>query len=237
MRCLVIIPSKGRPSNVARYVLPFMARLKMEYKIFVEPQEADLYPFPGVEVIPENNLGLGYATSYAKEYAEARGYDLVFKVDDDVKGIGSVENDMARILSAFDIDKVGAVVFPYSFEFYAKTEALFSRVNKRIQTCYLIRTQLFRPSKDVSTFEDFYQFLLLRQSGYDTLFCSRHMINCAAVGSGKGGLQGFDREAMARKEINIFRSIDPTIEVVAKPGKPWKHEPKFTSNKYKSKPI
>lgn len=237
MKCLVFIPSKGRPENIKKFVLPFMGRLKLDYKIFVEPQDASKYPFDNVEVIGANDRGLGYATSCAKAYAENAGYDLMFRVDDDVKGIGSIENDIHKVIDAFKIEKVGAVVFPYSFEFYSKSTKLFTRVNKRSQTCYIIRTKIFRPSTEVSTFDDFYQYLLLRNDGYDTLFCSKHLIDCAPVGSGSGGLQAFDRQEMAKKEIAIFRAIDPTIDIITKPNKPWKYEPKFTDNKYKSRAI
>jgi hypothetical protein len=237
MKCLVFIPSKGRPENITKFVLPFMSRLKLDYKIFVEPQDASRYNFSNVEVIGENDKGLGYSTSCAKSYAKANGYDLMFKLDDDVQAIGSVEQDIEKLIRAFDIPTVGAVCFPYSFEFYAKTEKLFSRVNKRVQTCYMIRTEAYKPTEQISTFEDFYQFLLLRQAGYDILYCSKHLIKCKPVGVGKGGLQSFNRAEMAKKEIAIFRAIDPSIEVITKPDKPWKYEPKFTHKKYKSRAI
>ncbi len=237
MRCLAIIPSKGRPSNISKCVEPFMSRLGLDYKIFVEPQDEATYNFKNVVVLDKDNNGLGYSTSFAKRYAEEKGYDLVFRIDDDVTGIGEIEKDIHQIIRAFDIQKVGAIVFPYSFEWYAKTEKLFSRKNKRSQTCYIIRTKLFRPVSEISTFDDFYQYLLMRNDGYDTLFCSRHLIDCAPVGQGRGGLQAFDRSAMALKEINIFKSIDPTITVISKPDKPWRFEPKFTGSKYKSTKI
>jgi len=237
VKCLVLIPSKGRPSNVERFVMPFMKRLGLDYRIFVEPQDIAAYSFPNVVCIGENNKGLGYSTSFAKQYAKDKGYDLMFKVDDDVRGIGEIEKDIDKLLDVFQNHKVGAVCFPYSFEFYAKTKKLFTRKNKRIQTCYIIRTSVFNPSEQVSTFEDFYQFLLLRKAGYDTLYCSRHLIECSPVGGGAGGLQSFDRSAMALKEINIFKSIDSSIGTVSKPDKPWKYEPKFTSPFYKSSPL
>jgi len=237
MKCLVAIPSKARPNNIKKYVEPFMQRLGLDYRIFVEPQDAENYKFSNVVLLDANDKGLGYATSFAKKYAEKNGYDLYFRVDDDVKGIGEVEKDIDKIITAFKINKVGAVVFPYSFEWYAKTDKLFTRVNKRTQTCYIIRTNLFRPDKRVSTFDDFYQYLLLRNENYDTLYCSKHLIDCAPVGGGSGGLQAFDRSKMALNEINIFKSIDPTIKVVKKPDKAWKYEPKFTHKKYKSKAI
>lgn len=214
-----------------------MQRLGLDYRIFVEPQDYEQYKFDNVVVLDANDKGLGYATSFAKNYAEDNGYDLVFKIDDDTKSIGKIEDDIEQVLNSFRLKKVGAVVFPYSFEWYAKTEKLFTKVNKRIQTCYIIRTKLWRPSKDVSTFEDFYEYLLLRNDNYDTLYCSRHLIDCAPVGGGSGGLQVFDRSDMALKEINIFKSIDPTIKVISKPDKAWKYEPKFTDKKYRSKPI
>jgi len=237
MRCLVCIPSKARPKNIKNYVEPFMQRLGLDYKIFVEPQEAEQYKFENVVILDANDKGLGYATTFAKNYAEKNGYHLYFRVDDDVKGVGEIEKDIDRIIKAFDIQKVGAVVFPYSFEWYAKSDKLFTRVNKRTQTCYIIRTKLFRPDNRVSTFDDFYQYLLLRNDNYDTLYCSKHLIDCAPVGGGFGGLQMFNRSEMALNEINIFKSIDPTIKVISKPDKPWKYEPKFTDKKYRSKPI
>lgn len=237
MRCLVCIPSKARPNNIKRYVEPFMQRLGLDYRIFVEPQDVNAYQFDNVVLLDANDMGLGYATAFAKKYAISNGYDLVFKIDDDTKAIGTIEKEISRVLEAFKITKVGAVVFPYSFEFYAKTKKLFTRVNKRIQTCYIIRTALWRPTKEVSTFEDFYMYLLLRKDNYDTLYCSKHLIDCAPVGSGVGGLQVFNRSEMALKEINIFKSIDSTIKVIHKPNKPWKYEPKFIDKKYKSKKL
>ena len=238
MRCLVIIPSKARPDNIAKFTTPFVNRLGLDYRIFVEPQDEQNYrPFPNVITLPTNNKGLGYSTMYAKKYAAEHGYDLIFRIDDDVKMIGEIENDIDKIIASFRIDKVGAVVFPYDFEFYAKTEKLFSRVNKRTQTCYIIRTSIFEPREDVSTFDDFYQYLIMRQKGYDTLYCSKHLIKCSPVGKGKGGLQVFDRSEMALKEIQIFKSIDSSIEVIEKPDKPWKYEPKFTDKKYKSRAL
>jgi len=214
-----------------------MERLGLDYKIFVEPQDEQKYRFDNVVVLPENNQGLGYATTQAKNYAQKKGYELYFRIDDDVKGIGEIEKDIDKVLSAFKIPKVGAVCFPYSFEWYAKSEKLFTRKNKRTQTCYIIRTKLFQPNKAVSTFDDFYQYLLLRKAQYDTLYCSKHLIDCAPVGGGKGGLQEFNRSEMARSEINIFKQIDPTIKVVEKPDKPWKYEPKFNHKKYRSSAI
>lgn len=237
MKILVAIPSKKRPENIIKYVLPFVNRLGIDYKIFIEPQDANLYNYANIELHNENDIGLGGALLSIKKFAIKNKYDAIFKIDDDVKGIGEVEKDMEKLTKALSIPNVAAICFPYKFEFYAKTEKLFTRVNKRIQTAYLIKVNSFRPSKDINTFEDFYQFLQIRLNGEDTLYCSKHLIDCAPVGSGKGGLQDFDRELMAKKEIALFRAIDSTISLIHKPDKAWKYEPKFNDKKYKSRAI
>jgi hypothetical protein len=237
MNCLVAIPSKSRPENIKSFVLPFVKRLKLDYKIFVEPQEINSYNFENVVSHEENNIGLGGALVSIKKYAEKNNYDVILKLDDDVKAIGEIEKDLDKIEKAMSLSQISAICFPYAFEFYAKSDKMFTRENKRLQTAYFIKTKKFRPSKDVSTFEDFYQFLQIVNNNEKTLYCSKHLINCQIVGKGKGGLQLFDRSEMAKKEIAIFRKIDSTITVITKPDKSWKYEPKFNDKKYKSKSI
>jgi hypothetical protein len=72
-----------------------MQRLGIDYRIFVEPQDKDAYNFKNVIVLEQNDQGLGYSTRFAKKYAEEKGYGLVFRIDDDVKGIGEIENEYA----------------------------------------------------------------------------------------------------------------------------------------------
>lgn len=237
MKILVCIPSKSRPENIKTHTLPFVKRLGLDYKIFIEPQDSYIYNFENVVQHEKNNIGLGGALVSCKNYAKKNNYDIILKIDDDVKGIGEIEKDIDKIKKALSIDAVSAICFPYDFEFYAKTEKMFTRENKRLQTAYFIKTDRFRPSENVSTFEDFYQFLQIINKGEKTLYCSRHTIKCKPVGKGEGGLQLFNREEMAKKEIDIFKSIDPSISVIVKKDKSWKYEPKFTDNKYRSKSI
>lgn len=237
MRILVCVPSKGRPDNIKKITIPFVKRLGLDYKIFIEPCDVDKYNFDNIVVHKENGIGLGGALENIKAYAKSKNYDVILKIDDDVLGIGHIENDIDKIKKALLIDRVSAICFPYDFEFYAKTKKMFTRENKRLQTAYFIKTNRFRPSFKVSTFEDFYQFLQIVNKNEKTLYCSKHLIKCKPVGGGAGGLQLFDRSEMAKKEIKIFKQIDPSISVISKPKKPWKYEPKFTGKKYKSKAI
>lgn len=237
MKILVCIPSKGRPENIKKYTLPFVKRLGLDYAIFVEPQDKSQYNYDNVIVHQKNNIGLGGALVSCKCYAEKNEYDVILKIDDDVEAIGEIEKDLDKVKKALSIKAISAICFPYDFEFYAKTDKMFTRENKRLQTAYFIKTSRFRPSENVSTFEDFYQFLQIINKGEKTLYCSKHTIKCKPVGKGDGGLQMFNREDMAKKEIAIFKSIDQTISVIVKKDKSWKYEPKFTDKKYKSKAI
>lgn len=237
MKILVCIPSKNRPDNIKKYTLPFVKKLKLDYKIFVEPQDKEKYKYENVVVHQSDNIGLGGALVNCKRYAEQNGYDVILKLDDDVIGIGEVENDLDKIIKGLSIKQVSAICFPYDFEFYSKTNKMFTRENKRVQTAYFIKTERFRPSKDVSTFEDFYQFLQIINNNEKTLFCSKHLIKCKPVGGGEGGLQMYDRKEMAIKEINIFKNADSSIDVIVKKDKSWFYEPKFTNKKYRSKAI
>jgi hypothetical protein len=239
MKLLLVFPSKGRPENIQKYSIPLAEKLGEDYKIFIEPEETETYKFDNQIILPENKMGLNRSVKFADNYALENGYDLIFKIDDDVKSIGEIEKDLGLIKKAFRNKKIGAVCFPYSFEWYAKSKKLFTRLNKRMQTCYIIRAGLYQSTEKISVFEDFYQFLMLRQNGYNTLYCPKHMIDLAKmVGEGKGGLQLYSRDReKAEKAIRHFQSIDSSIKMIEKPDKKWKVEPKFTSKLYRSVAI
>ena len=238
MKVLVVVPSKGRPDVFSKFGKKFIATLGVDSVVLLEKEDYELYDHPNKVLLEKSNAGLGYSLSCGKKYAKENGYDIIFKIDDDVKGIGTIVDDLETIISYFEkYPNLGAVCFPYDFEFYNKSDKLFTHINKRIQTCYLIRTDSFRPMEGVNTFEDFSQFFHIVNNNEFTLFCARHAIKCKPVGGGTGGCQAFDRKEQAEKEIEYFKSIDPTIGVIVKENKSWYYEPKFTGKQYKSKKI
>ena len=238
MRVLVIIPSKGRADVFKNYGKKFVDSLGLDSIVVLEKEDYDLYEHPNKLMLKKSNAGIGYSLFHGKQYAKENKYDLIFKIDDDVSSIGNIREDLKIIISYFKkYPKLGAVCFPYDFEFYNKSDKLFTHINKRIQTCYLIRVDSFRPMEGVNTFEDFSQFFHIVNNNEFTLFCAKHAIKCKPVGSGSGGCQAFDRKKQAEKEIEYFKSIDPTIKVIIKENKPWYYEPKFTGEQYKSKKI
>lgn len=238
MKTLAIIPSKQRPSLFQKVCRPFVDSLGIDVLLVLEKEDYNNYDYPNKLMLDQSNCGLGYALMEGKRYAEQNGYDIIFKIDDDVSQIGDIAKDLQQILEYFNkYPGLGAVVFPYDFEFYAKSKKLFTHINKRIQTCYIIRTATLCHRKGINTFEDFYQFFNLVNKNQFTLFCARHSIKCKPVGSGKGGCQAFNRKEQAIKEIQIFQSIDPTVGITIKEDKSWYYEPKFNGEQYKSKKI
>lgn len=238
MKALAIVPSKQRPELFQKVCRPFIDSLGIDTILILEREDYDKYDYPNKLMLERSNAGIWYALSQGKRYAEENGYDVVFKIDDDVSAVGNIADDLEDILSYFVSHKsLGAVVFPYDFEFYAKSNKLFTHINKRVQTCYLIRTTSFRPRESINTFEDFYQFFQMINNNEFTLFCARHAIKCKPVGSGSGGHQVFDRKQQAQEEIKLFQKIDPTVGVIIKEDKRWYYEPKLTGEQYKSKKI
>lgn len=238
MKPLAIIPSKQRPDLFQKVCRPFVDSLGIDTLLILEEDDYDKYEYPNKLKLERSNAGIWYALSEAKRYAEENGYDVLFKIDDDVSAVGEIAADLPEILKYFTkYQNLGAVVFPYDFEFYAKSNKLFTHVNKRVQTCYLIRTSAFRPREGINTFEDFYQFFQMVNNNEFTLFCAKHPIKCKPVGSGSGGHQAFDRKEQAEKEIKVFQSIDPTVGIVVKEDKRWYYEPKLNGEQYKSKKI
>lgn len=240
MKILAVIPSKGRCDVFEKYAKPFVLSLGIDSVVVLEKDDYKNYNYPKKILLKEQNKGLPYSLQKAKEYAIENKYDLVFKIDDDVKSIGNVKDDLTEIIKHFSkYPTLGAITFPYDFEFYNKTNKIFNYINKRMQTAYIIRVSAWVMANPKSTFEDFYSYMMLRKNNFFTLQNGRNMIKCKPVGGGNGGLQAkvFDRRKLALETIKEMQKIDPTIEIAIKEQKPWYYEPKFTGEEYKAKKI
>ncbi len=250
MKLLVAIPSKGRADTIFKRTLRWVTRAGFDVRIFVEPSEIEAYRAGAVDanyehyldIKPEqfisiraNDKGLGYAKGYIKRYAERNGYDLVFKLDDDVlrfTGRGKNKSDDEMIIQfsamvgrcrwAFNrYPDVGAIGFPYRNELYEPKE--WSHINRRLQSSYIIRTELMQSG--FNTFEDFAQYIYIRSLNKVTLRYGLMGIDAADVGANRGGLQLFDREKMQDDEIPKLREMYPALEFKRVQGKKWGFEP------------
>lgn len=246
---LIAIPSKARPKELEKYVLPWLRSGYIDSAlVFVERQDEKEYrevlrgTAVRLMVMPKENQGLGYVKEVIGKHARFFGYDLIFKIDDDVSGwhrpgvpkspeSGAKHFDEAVEASAHmlaDKPDLAAIGFPYRNEMWEVKK--WTAANARLQTCYIIKTEDWYGDKRISTFEDFAQYLHIRTNNRMTLRYGLMGIDCAPVGKLGGGLQLFDREEMAQREIGIIRTeIYPALQVKRVEGKQWKYEPHLKS--------
>lgn len=249
MKVLLAIPSKARASTLQKYALQWLSLLPAEinWMVFVEPQDVPAYAdvVPGhLYQIDSNDQGLGYALTRIKVYAELNQYDVVFKLDDDIRGFmewrqklnpGAVAKLVTRMVNeigeAFGkYADLGAVTFPYSFEQYEK---VVWEPTKRVQTAYLVRTSAWFTDPRVSVFEDFAVGLHCLVKGFRVMKYGLSAIDMGVkVGGGTGGHQSpqLERNNRSLATIDELRKIYPPLECKAV-DKPWGIEPDLRSVK------
>jgi hypothetical protein len=250
MKLLIAIPSKGRADSIFKRTLRWVPRTGFQYKVFVEPQEIEQYRAMAQDGnynnylemtdddfvdIGQRDQGLGYAKEFIQRYATEHGYQLVFKMDDDVlrfnnRGKNKPDDEMVlefhkmviACRGAFErYPDVGAIGFPYRNELFEPKE--WSAINARLQSCYLIRTELIQHG--FNTLEDFAQYIYIRSQNKVTLRYGLMGIDAADVGKNKGGMQLFDRSAMVEDELARLRAIYPALKYKHVDGKSWNIEP------------
>lgn len=255
MKLLIAVPSKGRAKKIIKHTMRWLPRTGFEVRVFVEPQEYEAYkeslehgnydnrvhfPLENLIDIGENDKGLSFVKGYIKQYAIDNGFDLVFKMDDDVlrfnaRGKNKVDDEMVMDFAGMvgqcrktmsEYPDVGAIGFGYRNELFEPKK--WTAINARLQTCYLIRTELLQ--NGFNTMEDFAQYVYIRTQNKNTLRYGLMGIDCADVGANKGGLQMFDRGEQAKEEMEKLRALHPAIQFKKVEGKSWVYEPVLTGD-------
>lgn len=233
MKLLIAVMSKGRSDTIGKHTLSWLKYSKHEYKVFVEPQDYEAYSkvvdVTNLVEIPKNDMGAWYAKKMMREYAELVGFDLIFKIDDDVqnwrdpnnRGLGhsapkvSKKERCERLfdpiivnsLKAFKtIDGLGGIALKYGNEMRDyNPDVVFDYLNSRFQSCYITRTENFVYLEgDKNGFEDFHNYLhVLWTKGQSTLRYQLTGFDPVPVGTNEGGYQSFDR----REANNISQKL------------------------------
>lgn len=250
MKLLVAIPSKGRVDTIFKRTLRWAPRLGFDVKVFVEPQEIEAYREGARDANYQNRTnisddmfvdigktdgGLSHVKGFIKHYAIDNGYDLVFRLDDDILRFSSrgrnKPDDLMIIEFSAMVGKcrvtfgkypdVAAVGFGYRNELFEPKE--WSLINGRLQTCYIIKPEYI--ADGFNCFDDFADYLNIRKQNKVTLRYGLLGIDAADVGKNKGGLQLFDREELANQDMEKLRAIYPAIQFKFVKGKSWSFEP------------
>jgi len=264
MKILIAVPTKGRFNRIKNKVHSWLQHTKYDFKYFVEPQEFDLYKQEiGAENIvrlQDNDRGLSFAKGEIKLYAKRFGYDLIFKIDDDVyswrnpinRGLGKsapkiskedgcrdvFDKLVANCIEAFEISTVGGIAFKYGSEMRDYDEnKVFDRVNSRFQTCYITRTDLFHADEKIYCFEDFINFIHILEEGFITLRYSLSGMDNDPVGTNEGGIQSFDRKKKNEEDREYIMLKYPNLPWKRVEGKNWEYEPDFKQYGVKSEAI
>lgn len=253
MKLLVAIPTKGRSSKIFKHTLRWVSRAGYDLRVFCEPSEIEQYREGAREAnheyrldisddnfvdIGQDNGGLSFVKQFIKDYATEHGYELVFKMDDDIlrfSSRGRNKTDDLMILEFCEMvgtcrvmfgkyPDVAAVGFPYRNELFGPKQ--WSLINGRLQTAYIIRTEYLQSG--YNTLEDFAQYIYIRSQNKNTLRYGLLGIDAADVGKNAGGLQLFNREEMLNEELPKLREMYPALEFKAVRGKTWSMEPVLT---------
>lgn len=241
MRLLIAVPSKNRWETFRKNAYSWAFKTKYPARLFLEPQDVIKYDDEEEEtiVLEENNRGLGYAKAQIKLYAEREGYDLVFKLDDDISGfsgfrsrlkgeemITHFEQEVDKIIKLFQEKKsLAAVGFPYDFQMFRNQ--MTSTV--RLQTAYIVRTKLMDSDSNLSVFEDFGEGISKIAKGFVMVRWPNLGIQMGVpVGGGTGGHQSYDRGPKAELEARYLAKKYPGLQF-KRVDKEWKVEPDLSS--------
>jgi hypothetical protein len=263
MKILLAVPSKNRwrEDEIKKNTLSWLQFTEYDWQVFVEHHEYKLYKkiTSNVVDIGVNNSGIGgvgFVKTKIQEYAIENGYDLIMSIDDDLNSIACPRIDgfkgkvstqervkikwdwmIRESIDAFEIfPKLGGVsVFEGGGKFKVKDLDVWMKVNQRLETCYIVRTELYCPPRciEIPVFQDFSTYIYLRVLGYFTLtsgITGWHVRN--PVGQGSGGCQDYDRLKLAMKAKKILTEIYPDLKWRDRRGeKIWGWEPSFRSTK------
>lgn len=267
---LIAIPSKARAEILQKAALKWLQFSKYPFIVFVERPDRDAYSqllYPDqLGHVTSVNQGLGHAKKCIQTFAIENGYTHVVKLDDDITGwydgthrganynfASNYSHPPERSARIFDhsidtilarmaqYEEIVAVGFPYDHEMYEVRKWI--GLNIRLQTAYVARTEwLGAPNMEkFSTFEDFATYLHIRLNNKLTARYGYTGISCLPIGKAPGGLQDFDRNELAIKEIELMRQMYPALKVKKVEGKAWEYEPDltgpmFSTNYFKNRP-
>lgn len=249
MKLLIAVPSRSRAALLTKCVIPWLLPClpKLDYAtfvVFVEPQQRSDYsksvPSEHLIELPKNNMGNEYACDWIGHYATENKFDLVLKMDDDVRGFVCrftsrkepekvQELFLQMVTDCVEVfkkeSKLGGIGFPYSHQMWELKQ--WVSVNSRLQTCYMVRASHMRtPWEQLHHWEDFYRYLRILSMNQITLRYGLAGIECEPVGSTKGGCQDFNRAQQAQQSIAYLNRLWPGLSW-KKTHQPWGVEPDF----------
>ena len=222
----IYIISKGRFDN--GQTAPFLIKDGVEFKVVVEPQEAEAYAKAlGAErllILPFSNLGLGSipARNWVWEHAKAAGFERHWILDDNIRSIKRLYKKKRIICdsgAAFAVVEdftdryTNIAIAGMAYEFFCIPSGKLPPyyLNNHVYSCLLIRNDL--PQRWRGRYnEDTDLCLQVLAAGWCTVLTNAFMIQKAWTMTMKGGnndqlYKGDGRLKMARSLERVWHHV------------------------------
>jgi hypothetical protein len=226
MKTLIAIPSYNRPYEIEKRTLYWVRQMNYHWAVFVYESQAKYYrQITGRNhiVTCEDGLGLVGKMKKVHEYAELNNYDLVLKIDDDMKFSrdGAKKTDAAQVCTDYldEViplfnEEVGLinVAKPMSYRYGPKEG--FKIRKSPIYGNYLVRTSLMKNLRaELLLFDDLWVSVETKLAGLKIL---QYMgaYEDAITHKNAGGLQSYDRDELGRRSYEYAKTIYPKIEIL-----------------------
>jgi hypothetical protein len=225
MKVLIAIPSHQRPYDIEKRTGFWLKALKKtDWKVFVESDQIKYYE----QIIPKSNListpvGSGLIGQLIEigNYASKNNYDLVMKMDDDMRltktGLKKentadfIEEMIEYMISQFD-SNTGAITAAKPMGYLHGDKKSIKLRNKPIFGNYLIRTGFFSCLKpEYLLFDDLVFSAQIKLNGMviKTNFAA---MEDSLTHKNKGGLQTIDRDLYSRKGFQAIIKDFPLMK-------------------------
>jgi hypothetical protein len=230
MKTLIAVPTYNRPYTIVKSTLFWLEQMNIDFKIFVYKSQVKYYKQAtsiNNIVSCEDGIHLCGKLNAVYKYAVANNYDLVFKVDDDMKFSreGVKKTEAAKICTEFIQEaselfknkNVGLInVSKYgSYRWSEKKEFKIRR--KEISGNYYIRTELLKNlHTDLILFDDLWVSVETKLAGLD-IYSYFGAFEDAETHKNKGGMQSYNRDKLSRQSYEYAKNIYPKIEILENP--------------------
>jgi hypothetical protein len=231
MKLLLAIPSYNRPYEIEKRTGFWLKKLQYSHwKVFVEPDQAVYYAqtIPKAHlVVTGNNIGLVGQLRMIARYAIRKGYDLVWKIDDDMmfkrKGIKKhqihevVEQTIPDLTERFSQDAdlgVINIAMPRDYMYkqvYNDSPKFYTKKKWMVKCSYVVRPEDMDYTDGNYTFDDVEIGLIDMEKRKKIEFYAG-CYNDNLIRENQGGLQSFDRDEKARQSLAALVKRFPKIK-------------------------
>lgn len=225
MKLLLAIPSHNRPYDIQKKVMYWVNDVDVDWKVFCEEDQSMYYEQSvGKDnlVLTPNGSGLMGQIVEIGKYANDNGYDLVLKMDDDMRFTADkikkhetpivIKKYLKLVQREFENPNVGIVTVSKPMEYRYGPKQGFKNRKKPVYGNYIVRTEyLLKLRKELLLFDDLWISIEVKLDNKKML-TYQGAYEDAITHKNEGGLQSYDRDQLGRQSYEIAKEYYPLIE-------------------------